>query len=197
MSFRFLIYILVLIAIPVLGLLLLSKPIAMHFAGQAHVSQKWGDDDAPVKIIHFVDYLNPASHRIYGQLVQVKGQDGDVQIISRELPVSEESKELAKMALALRDVDLYQSIQNKFMFIPVDTLPDYALSAVGTLNIDAQKFEEKRTSEDLDKTLLWNQALAYLFGVPKPPLLVINGRVIDHDGFTASDIKGIVNSYKK
>lgn len=199
MSLRFLLFILILIAIPAFGVAIMSKPIAMHFAQQVHPSQKWGPDDADVKIVHFIDYQNPASRRIYNQLVQVKGQDPDIQIISRELPNSERSEELAKMLLALRDFDLYQTGQNRFMYVPVDALNNNnnALALMGTLDIDTKKYELTRGSSKLDHQILWNKALAFLFGVPNPPLLVINGRVIDHDGFDASDIRSIINSNKK
>lgn len=195
MNFQAVIFILLIILAPVFAFLTFADDIGILIAKQpSPYVVKWGPDNARVKIVHFSDYTSNGSRRIYKQLVQLKGQNPDIQIMVREFPQSPLATNLAKMAVASAAYNMYQDAHNRLMLIPVNDLGNKPEVLFANMNLIPADLKAGLTDEKIEHHLLWNKIIAKILGVDSPPLLIVNNRVIDHDAYDLTEMNDLIRS---
>ena len=192
----FVILLLILIIGGVGGYFGLNK-VAGSFAEKAPIEITIGSDTASVKVVQFFDYLDPASRRIYRQLLDIRANDPDVQFVLRDLPKPGQSEALARVGLALKTQNLYKGIYNKFMRVNMALLEQSADVILAELKLDTNAVMEGMELSEVSAALNWNRFLAKAMGIEHAPALVIDGTVINHDGYTSKELLDLIEKARK
>lgn len=140
-----------------------------------------GPADAPVTIINFSDFQCPFSKRsVEAMEKMMKNYDGKVRYVYKHFPLG--FHKMAKPA-ALASIAAHK--QGKFweyygrLFEDIKKIdPDTLVLYAKELNLDMEKFEADRNSEEAGKILQDDMSLGSRFGVRGTPTLFINGRKI-------------------
>jgi hypothetical protein len=159
--------------------------------------ERLGLSDAPVTIVHYYDFLNAGSRRMYGQLLQLRAQNPNVNIVIRPLPQQKGGEVLARMAIAGRDLNLYEAFYNRFMRMELRDLEQRPEVILSGLNVDGQYILDHMYSRKTDMILHWNKFLAWTARINNPPALVIGDEVINHDALSVREINNKVEKLAK
>ena len=178
------------------GRFALSKA-SILFIKNAPTEMVLGPVDAKVKIVHFVDFVNPASQRLYNKLFQLKTMDPDIQIITRPFVSSELSENYARLALASIDIDQYNAMTARMMRM-TEVLNGVSVEEVlDKININNDIVLSRLDDPKVSLTLFWNKFLAQSLSITATPALIIGDTVLVDQDYSLREYQNIIQKYKR
>lgn len=149
-----------------------------EFLFQTPHDPRSGNANGDVKVVEFFDYRCGYCRKVYEEIQKAVREDGNAELIYKELPIFGDDTSLSRAALAAHKQGKYQEFHNALM------LSDGVLNQEGLENIahsidlNVEQWKKDLDAEDIKKTIQENRELAQKMHFNATPLFVIGDTVI-------------------
>lgn len=147
-----------------------------------------GNPDGDVAIVEFFDYQCGYCKRVAGPLFNVVGQDGNIKLVMKELPIlGPASKFAAKAALAAKAQGAYGKFHTALLAHRGRLSDEIVLEIAADIDLDVARLKRDMKAPAVTAIINANKSLAAALNIRGTPAFIIGTELvpgaIDGDGF--------------
>lgn len=133
-----------------------------------------GNPKGKVTVVEFFDYRCGHCVEMDPILRQIMGNNSQVRVVYKELPIRGKSSELAaRAALAANKQGKYQSLHHTLMTASQPLTEQFIMEAATSHDIDTKQLKKDMYSEAVTRQLQHNESLANQLGIDGTPAFLI------------------------
>lgn len=156
-----------------------------------------GSPRAPINILAYIDYDASWSRRAHPVLLQVLGQNPDVNILFKPLPgVSAGSELAARIALAARDKNRFLDVHSVFMESPGSMNEDYIEQVVEAIGLDYDELKSIAYTPRVTAGIEDAKRDALFLGINTTPIFYVEHVRLAGGGYKVADFEDIIRDLR-
>ena len=138
-----------------------------------------GNPEGDVTLVEFFDYRCPYCKSVGETVRQVVAEDGGIRLVMKEFPIlGPDSTFAARAALASMAQDRYEDFHFAMMNAPGKVTPDQVRAIAAHIGLDVAKLQRDMQSDEIERIINENIALAEDVGIRGTPAFVIGDQVV-------------------
>jgi protein-disulfide isomerase len=138
-----------------------------------------GNPDGDVVVVEFFDYRCPYCKAVAGMVKDEVASDGNVRLVMKEFPIlGPESVQAARAALAAAKQGKYEVFHFALMTQPGDMSDIHIETVAGLVGLDIPRLRRDMGSQEIEKALGRNIALAEVIGIRGTPAFIIGKTLV-------------------